>query len=190
MLAQPLMPDVADHVYPPEDEPLLEIFYEFTSMTQLMSGQQFIKLCKDCKIINKRLLPGQVDVIFHHVVPIGERKIDFVLFKQALGMIAQRKNTTQEKLIEKIVTSEGPVFFSKCPPPNREAFGPERFYFDESTYTQRHRANSPENDASPAQEASLEGKGQSMRVEHVRESPERRKVPTYSKFNLLVRVFK
>ena len=101
-------------------------------------------------------------------------------------MIAQRTNTTQEKLIAKIVDSEGPIYFSKCPPPNREAAGPERFYFDESSYTGRHRDWAPEHiDAYPNVHPALlvnkvkdADRIQSMRVEHMADSPERRKVLT------------
>ena len=44
-----------------------EVFYSFTSNSIEMDGKTFVKLAKDCKILDKKLTATDIDLIFAKV---------------------------------------------------------------------------------------------------------------------------
>lgn len=95
---------------------------------QDMDGKEFIKFCKDVKLVNKNFTPTDVDLIFAKVVPKGKRRMDFPQFKDAVRHIAKKKKQTNRAIQELVCAADGPVFAGTKAEYNK-------FYDDKSTYT-------------------------------------------------------
>lgn len=61
-----------------------------------MEGKNFIKLCKDCKLMSKALTTTDIDLIFTKVKTKGARKIPFDQFVNAVDAIAAKKVREQQ----------------------------------------------------------------------------------------------
>lgn len=49
-----------------------------------MDGKQFMKLAKDCKLLDKKLTATDIDLIFPKVKDKGARKITYAQFEKAV----------------------------------------------------------------------------------------------------------
>ena len=56
---------------------LQEVFAQFTSGAAEMDGKTFVKLCKDCKLVNSKCNATQLDLIFARNKERTARKINF-----------------------------------------------------------------------------------------------------------------
>jgi len=95
---------------------------------QDMDGKEFMKFCKDIKLINKALTPTDIDLIFAKVVPKGKRRMDFPQFKDAVRHIAKKRKATNRAIQELVCASDGPAFAGTKAEYNK-------FYDDKSLYT-------------------------------------------------------
>jgi len=74
-----------------------------------MEGKSFAKMCKDTKIIDKKLDGTNVDLIFAKSKDKSERRINFDQFFYALNLCAQKKGVAEQDLYSAIAASKGPV---------------------------------------------------------------------------------
>jgi len=105
-----------------------DIFHAFTGGAKDMDGRQFVKLAKDCSLLDKKVTTTDIDLIFAKVKDKSVRKITFAQFQQALDLIATKKGTTKEDIIKQIEMTGGPHFHGT----KAENV---RLHDDKSTYT-------------------------------------------------------
>ncbi|NP_001279597.1 tubulin polymerization-promoting protein family member 3-like [Callorhinchus milii] len=80
-----------------------------------MNGKNWVKLCKDCKVIDgKSVTPTDVDIVFSKVKPKAARVITFEEFKNALAEIALKrfKGKSKEEAVEaayKLIAGKDPA---------------------------------------------------------------------------------
>ncbi|ACO68100.1 predicted protein, partial [Micromonas commoda] len=67
-----------------------------------MESRGFIKMLRDCNVLNKRFNDAAADIIFTKVKDRGERFIDIHDFALALHFVAEEKGTTYETLVAQI----------------------------------------------------------------------------------------
>jgi len=107
---------------------------------QDMDGREFMKFCKDNKLLAKKDKSGHgfeaadVDLCFAKVVPKGKRRMDFENFKDACRLIAGKRNVTNKDIQDIVADSSGPVLKGT----EAEAV---RFHDDKSNYTGTHAQN-------------------------------------------------
>jgi len=103
-----------------------------------MDGKGFAKLMKDSKIVGTRFTTTDADLTFAKVVSKGLRRIDFLQFKAALLIVAEKKNVEAGDIFEAVA---------------RQFAGPQlcgtrtesvRFHDDISTYTGVHANGGPD----------------------------------------------
>lgn len=67
-----------------------------------MDGKSFSKMCKDTKLIDKKLDATNVDLIFAKSKVKTERRIDFDQFITALSFCAEKKGMRNEELLQQV----------------------------------------------------------------------------------------
>ncbi|CAJ1350492.1 unnamed protein product [Effrenium voratum] len=80
---------------PIDSDGLDAVFYVFCGPGKTeMEMKDFVKFCKNCKIVDSTLPPAVAELVFsdHRVKPPGCRTIDFFEFEAALELLAERKN--------------------------------------------------------------------------------------------------
>eukprot|EP00928_Gymnodinium_smaydae_P044412 TRINITY_DN29627_c0_g1_i1.p1 TRINITY_DN29627_c0_g1~~TRINITY_DN29627_c0_g1_i1.p1 ORF type:complete len:1310 (+),score=216.09 TRINITY_DN29627_c0_g1_i1:506-3931(+) len=114
-------------------------FRSFSGQRSDMDGKTFVKLCKDCGLLDKAVTAKDADIIFARAVPKGQRRLSFSLghFDAALALVAQRKGVEYEAVVAMVAASDGPVHHCT----KAEAI---RFHDDKSTYTGTHRSGGPD----------------------------------------------
>lgn len=65
---------------------------------QGMDGRCFVKMLKDCLLIDERFSSRDADILFAKVKAKGERRIDLVQFEAALKLIADKRVTTERSV--------------------------------------------------------------------------------------------
>lgn len=103
-----------------------------------MDGRQFVKLLKDCGILDKKFTTTDIDIIFAKVKEKKERVIDYETFLNALQLCANSKGTSEENLHEIILKSNGPLFSGT----NSDNV---RFHDDKDQYTGVYKQGGPDN---------------------------------------------
>merc|ERR1719401_769807 len=116
---------------------LQHVFASFCGKERDMDGKTFAKLCKDCKLLDKKLTATDVDLIFAKAAPKGQRRITFAQFGAALGHVATKKGTSLEDVSSQVTDSGGPTLSGT----QADAV---RFHDDKSTYTGTHVNGGPE----------------------------------------------
>merc|ERR1719221_2448502 len=116
---------------------LEQVFAAFADGKPDMDGKTFVKLCKDCKLLDKKLTATDVDLIFAKVAPKGQRRISLMHFDAALQHLATKKATPLEEVRSLISRSQGPALSGT----QADAV---RFHDDKSTYTGTHVNGGPE----------------------------------------------
>lgn len=114
----------------------VDTYKAYCGAAREMGMQSFAKLCKDCHLIDKSLVAGDVDLIFHRVVPRGQRRIDLRKFEDALRLVAEKKGVNMCDICRAVEESRGPVLTG-----TRAA--PVRFHDDKRTYTGTHVNGGP-----------------------------------------------
>ncbi|CAE7666671.1 cr-1, partial [Symbiodinium pilosum] len=105
-----------------------------------MDGKGFVKLCKDCELVDECLTLIDADLIFAKVVSRGHRRIILRQFKEALRLIAERKGIDEEEICQRVAESEGVVH-------EGTTADYVRFFDDKSTYTGTHVYGGPDSSA-------------------------------------------
>lgn len=126
---------------------LEDTFRAFTSGTPEMEGRAFVKCMRDAGLMDKQLQVVDVDLIFAKCKPKGGRKIDFIEFQDCLAMVADKKRISDQDVIDAVCCAAGPSYETKSSTCSAtfetSGIGPERFYYDRSTYTGTHRHGGP-----------------------------------------------
>jgi hypothetical protein len=104
---------------------------------ELMDGKTFVKLCKDCKLLNKKFTQTDADLAFAKVVAKGQRRICFEQFEALLAVVADARGTTPDEVHALVGQSSGPVLLGT-------RMDAVRFHDDKSTYTGTHVNGGPE----------------------------------------------
>merc|ERR1711953_1251866 len=88
----------------------LNVTYKtFCGSSEGMDGKSFVKLCKDCDLIDKSFTVTDADLAFTKVVVKGQRRIAFSQFENLLQLIADKKGIDCEQLQANVAQSEGPL---------------------------------------------------------------------------------
>jgi len=66
-------------------------------------------MCKDTKLIDKKLTTTDVDLIFAKSKNKSDRRIDFEQFMVALGHCADKKQVGRDAVINTVAASKGPI---------------------------------------------------------------------------------
>eukprot|EP00745_Piridium_sociabile_P012378 TRINITY_DN190901_c0_g1_i1.p1 TRINITY_DN190901_c0_g1~~TRINITY_DN190901_c0_g1_i1.p1 ORF type:complete len:147 (+),score=27.62 TRINITY_DN190901_c0_g1_i1:58-498(+) len=111
-------------------------FASFAAGGPEMDGRQFVKLCKDCKLIDSKFSSTDADLVFAKVKSKASRKITYAEFEKALGCVAERKKIPFDELKIKVGGTSGPIMNGTKP-------DDVRFHDDKSTYTGVHQNGGP-----------------------------------------------
>ena len=107
---------------------LNDVYKSFCAGKPDMESKQFSKLCKECKLIDKKFGINDIDIVFAKVKSGKVKVITFAEFENALGEIAKRKGTTKEA-IENQVKSHGGATYTGTKADY------VKFHDDKTTYT-------------------------------------------------------
>lgn len=89
---------------------LLKVFDSFNGTQKTMEGKSFVKMAKDCKLIDKKVTSTDIDLIFAKVKDKTERRITFAQFIKGLEKIAEKKGVSTEDVYSQIMSTGGPSF--------------------------------------------------------------------------------
>jgi Ca2+-binding EF-hand superfamily protein len=123
---------------PSDTDGLEAIFYKFCGLGRSdMDAKHFVKMCKDCRLVDKKLTEIALDLLFKdtRIKPKGQGVIDFFQFEVALDILAEKKGWKREQLRDTILESTGPIL-------QGTKADVVRFHDDRSTYTGVHRTTS------------------------------------------------
>ena len=98
-----------------------------------MESRGFIKMLRNCAVLNKRFNDVAADIVFTKVKDRGERFIDIHDFALALSLVAEEKGTTYEELVAQICEVDEPSCSGTYGQYNR-------FYDDKSMFSGQHAA--------------------------------------------------
>ena len=101
-----------------------------------MDGKSFAKMCKDTKLIDKKLTATDVDLIFAKSKGKTDRRITFDQWLTALGHCAEKKGVGADAVHTKVAASKGPILAGT----KAEA---TRFHDDKDAYTGVHAHGGP-----------------------------------------------
>lgn len=89
---------------------LFNVFEVYTGGTTHMTSVKFVKMMKDATLLDHNFQQSDVDIIFTKNKDKGQRTVSFEGFKQALEMVAAKKEVTSKDLAEFIILKcgEGP----------------------------------------------------------------------------------
>lgn len=116
---------------------ILPVFSSYASSASEVDGRSFTKLCRDCGLYDRNFSSTDADLIFARVVPKGQRRISIMEFEKAMGLIAERRNCTQEEVMQRIADGAGPSLEGT----KAEAV---RLHDDKHTYTGVHARGGPD----------------------------------------------
>lgn len=97
---------------PGDDDGLEGVFYGYCGPGHAdMDGKSFVKILKDCKLLNATLTELTSDMIYNDtkVKAKGERRINFGSFETALELVAQKRGSKLEEVRNALVLSIGPI---------------------------------------------------------------------------------
>ena len=98
---------------PPDVKGLEDVFQAYNIFgggdLKAMPNDKYIKLCKECGIIDSNYDTTSADLVFSKVKPRGERKIDYKMFMDVLNMIAYQKGASYESVAKTVISFGGPV---------------------------------------------------------------------------------
>ncbi|CAJ1388080.1 unnamed protein product [Effrenium voratum] len=123
-----------------KDGTVEDTFKAYSGNKPDLDGKTFVKLCKDCEIIDDIFTPIDADLVFAKVVSRGHRRITLQQFHNALRMIAERKGDSEEDICRLVAESEGVLHAGTT----AEYV---RFFDDKSTYTGTHVYGGPDSSA-------------------------------------------
>eukprot|EP00435_Cladocopium_sp_Y103_P053618 s1518_g17.t1 len=120
---------------------LRDVFHAFAGGLE-MDGRSFVKCLKDAGLLDERLKTVQADLIFARHKPKGSRRISYDLFIQALTEVAMKRDLLPEEAVDRVCLAHGPDYESSTTAFEDAAAGPERFFYDKTTYTGMHKCSS------------------------------------------------
>lgn len=108
-----------------------DVFKAFCGTQQTLDGRGFVKLCRDCKILDKHFTASDADLAFSSVCEKGQRRITQKQFEDAIWQASEKKGADYGDLLDKILKQGGPVLTAT----HADAV---RFHDDKGTYTGSH----------------------------------------------------
>ncbi|CAK8997227.1 Pentatricopeptide repeat-containing protein At2g31400 [Durusdinium trenchii] len=91
-----------------ESELLMDSFVSFCWGKPDMSNRDFLRLCRDCHLLNRRFTALDADLLFTKVLPKMQRRLKFEDFEVALRDLAERKGVTMSAIRQAIAFAHGP----------------------------------------------------------------------------------
>eukprot|EP00406_Dinophysis_acuminata_P071430 CAMPEP_0179260808 /NCGR_PEP_ID=MMETSP0797-20121207/26530_1 /TAXON_ID=47934 /ORGANISM="Dinophysis acuminata, Strain DAEP01" /LENGTH=418 /DNA_ID=CAMNT_0020968899 /DNA_START=71 /DNA_END=1324 /DNA_ORIENTATION=- len=122
---------------PPPFVTLEEAFASFAGGAE-MDGSAFVKCLRGAGILDRSMTTVEADLIFAKHKRTGGRRINFQAFLAALRAVADRKAMPDDRVMELVCVAGGPSYSSGVTQ-QPDGTGPERFFYDESTYTGTHK---------------------------------------------------
>lgn len=102
-----------------------------------MDGKTFAKVSKDCNLLDKKLTPTDVDLIFAKVkTSSAVRTITYPQFEKGVNMWAEKKGITSQQIHDLILNAGGPQF-------NGTKADAVKFHDDKNLYTGVHANGGP-----------------------------------------------
>mmetsp|Transcript_106223 Transcript_106223/g.307439 ORF Transcript_106223/g.307439 Transcript_106223/m.307439 type:complete len:441 (+) Transcript_106223:117-1439(+) len=126
---------------------LFATFTAFAGGAREMDGRAFAKCMRDAKLLDMSHMK-QVDADLIHMKHRrrGSRKIDFESFCSCLGEVATRKGIDMRDAASSVCDAKAPAYESSIgcgAPADGARYGPERFFYDQATYTGTRRLGGP-----------------------------------------------
>lgn len=140
---------------------LHEVYGYFTNSPDGMDGVHFARLCRDLnlELVAHNNIPGipatTFDLIFARAKSRSRRRLDFNEFLIALDLIGQRTGLSIDEIIRAVCTLNIEDQFMCRGTPSHEKRGPEKFFYDQTTYTGTHRFRQS---ADPKEDGSVSGR--------------------------------
>ena len=78
---------------------LKTVYLSFSAQKPDMDNKQFAKLCKDTKILDKKVTTTDVDITFTKYWNKTTKKINFDGFQKILGDFSKKKGVTPEDVL-------------------------------------------------------------------------------------------
>jgi hypothetical protein len=117
---------------------LQSVFKAFSGGKAEMSNKEFLKINKDCGLIDKKYTTTDIDINFAKVKLKTSKNITFQEFESALKLAAEKKGIDYSAIVEKVLASSGPVFKGTKAEYNK-------FHDDKSLYTGVYAKGGPTN---------------------------------------------
>merc|ERR1712183_531692 len=115
---------------------LKHVFQDYCAGQATMDGKSWAKMCKDTKLVDKKLTTTDVDLIFAKAKAKTDRRITFDQWMTALGLAADKKGVGADAVQAKVAQSKGPILAGT----KAEA---TRFHDDKDAYTGVHAHGGP-----------------------------------------------
>uniref|UniRef100_A0A7S2PB64 Uncharacterized protein n=1 Tax=Zooxanthella nutricula TaxID=1333877 RepID=A0A7S2PB64_9DINO len=132
------------------DAQLQEVFAAFAGGSKEMDGRTFVKCLKDARLLDGHALTMvDADLIFAKCKTRGARKIALDEFTRCLAMVATKKGVSMNHTVGAVVNAARPDYESgatcatSAAGASASVAGPERFFYDKSTWTGTHRKGGP-----------------------------------------------
>ena len=119
------------------DADLRTVFGDYCAGQGTMDGKSFAKMCKDTKLLDKKLTATDVDLIFAKSKAKTDRRITFDQWITALGHCAEKKGVDISAVKATVGQSKGPVLKGTKAEANK-------FHDDKSLYTGVHAKGGPD----------------------------------------------
>ena len=89
---------------------LEEVFHSFSAGKSEMSNKEWLKVNKDCGLLDKKYTTTDVDINFTKIKTKASKSITYQQFLDGLKLAAEKKGIDLKKLEEMVCHSSGPVF--------------------------------------------------------------------------------
>lgn len=119
---------------PSDNDGLEAVYFNFCGAAHSeMDGKSFLKMCRDCGLIDNNLTETYVDLIFSNtkVKAKGQRSLTFTQFEIALELVAEKKGVATDRVRTIVLESTRPLLLGT-------KVDAVRLHDDKSTYTGIH----------------------------------------------------
>jgi len=121
---------------------MFDVFVAFCGGTAEMDGRAFVKCLREARLLDgQQLKVADADIIFAKHRAKGLRKIGYDEFEECLLDVAHRRCLEEGEVERLVCEARGPAGNASAPHPC--GAGPERFFYDRSTWTGTHRNGGP-----------------------------------------------
>ena len=117
---------------------LESVFHGFCTNKSEMSNKEFLKINKDCGLLDKKYTSTDVDINFSAIKKKTSKVITFSEFEAGLKLAASKKKIEYDALVEMIIKTGGPIFHG-----TKADY--VKFHDDKSLYTGVYAKGGPTN---------------------------------------------
>jgi hypothetical protein len=93
-----------------ETTTLDKVFLAFTAGKKEMSGKEYAKFNKDCKLLDKKYTTTDVDINFAKIKTKTSKNITFTQFEDGIKLAATKKGIEYDAAVALICEAGGPTF--------------------------------------------------------------------------------